>query len=110
MKNYQLAQSEQKKSNVKDLTPYLKEEVWKMLGIFMIILVNSMLDIASPFLLGLTIDQAITEKSFEKLLQFCSILLVIYLCSIVTNYFQVKLMGNLGQRLLLKLRTNLFAK
>lgn len=109
MENYILTEN-QKKTNLKNFLPYIKGEVGKMLFVFIIILVNSAANVIAPFLLGLTIDQAITQKDYPGLVNMCLLLLAIYAVGLVTNYLQVKLMGTLSQRVLLRLRQGLFQK
>jgi ATP-binding cassette subfamily B protein len=90
--------------------PFIRDEVWKMVVVLVIILLNSAINVISPLLLGYTIDQAIGKRDLGQLFFMVGILFILYFTGLVMNYFQVKRMGNLGQRVLLKLRKRLFYK
>lgn len=111
MKNYLLSSgSTKKRPNLKHFSAYLYGEWWKIAGIFFIILVNAALNVAAPLLLGKAVDQGITQKNISQLAGMSFMLLLIYFAGLVTNYLQVKLMGNMAQRLLFRLRKGLFTK
>lgn len=111
MKNYLLSSgSIKKRPNLKHFSAYLYGEWWKIAGIFFIILVNAALNVAAPLLLGKAVDQGITQKNISQLAGISFMLLLIYFAGLVTNYLQVKLMGNMAQRLLFRLRKGLFTK
>lgn len=111
MKKYVLSSgSTKKRPNLKHFSAYLYGEWWKIAGIFFIILVNAALNVAAPLLLGKAVDQGITQKNISQLAGMSFMLLLIYFAGLVTNYLQVKLMGNMAQRLLFRLRKGLFTK
>lgn len=95
---------------MKHFWPLLRQEIWFMLMVFVIILVNSAVNVIVPYLLGLTVDQAITAKDFGLLMQMVAFLSGLFLVALLTNYLQVSLMGRLSQRLLFNLRKKLFDK
>jgi ATP-binding cassette, subfamily B, bacterial len=74
------------------------------------ILVNSLLTLFSPLLIGYTIDHYIETKQYHGVLVYSGILLIMYVMALGTNYLQTKLMGGVGQRVLFKLRNNIFNK
>ena len=74
------------------------------------IVLNAMLNLLGPFLIGYAIDHYIAQKQYHGLLVFSGILLVIYLLALFTSYFQTQLMGSIGQRLLFTLRNAIFNK
>lgn len=110
MEPYILTEKKQRKTNLKNFFPFIKGEIGKMIFIFFIILVNSAANVLAPFMLGLTIDQAITRQDYSGLVNMCLLLFLIYAVGLVTNYLQVKLMGTLSQHVLLRLRQGLFEK
>ncbi len=74
------------------------------------ILINAMLGLAGPYLVGYTIDTYVQSKQFQGVLLFSGILLAIYAVAFVVNYLQMRLMGGIGQRMLYRLRNSIFDK
>lgn len=74
------------------------------------ILINSALSLLGPFLIGHTIDNYIQTKQYHGVLVFSGILLAIFVASFIVNYFQMRLMGSIGQRMLFNLRNAVFFK
>jgi ATP-binding cassette subfamily B protein len=74
------------------------------------ILTNATLNLLGPFIIGYTIDKYVQTKQFHGVLMFASILLCMYMGALVTSYFQTKLMGSVGQRMLYTLRNAIFNK
>jgi len=74
------------------------------------ILVHSTLSLIGPLLIGHTIDTYVVTKQYHGVLVFSGILLSMYLISLVTSYLQTKLMGGVGQRVLFRLRNDIFNK
>jgi ATP-binding cassette subfamily B protein len=74
------------------------------------ILINAILGLTGPYLVGYTIDTYIQSKQFHGVLLFSGILLVIYAVTFVVNYMQMRLMGGIGQRMLYRLRNSIFDK
>jgi len=77
---------------------------------FAAIITNSTLNLLGPFLIGYTIDTYIRHKQYHGVLVFSGILLAIYSVALFTSYFQTKLMGSVGQRMLFTLRNAIFNK
>ena len=74
------------------------------------ILVNSVLNLSGPLLIGYTIDRYVQHKNFDGVLQMAGIMLVMYLIALSASYFQTRLMGGVGQRMLFTLRNSVFSK
>jgi ATP-binding cassette subfamily B protein len=75
-----------------------------------IILINSALLLVGPLIIGYTIDHYVRTKDFDGVLRCSALLLGMYLITLVTGYFQTKLMGGVGQRMLYILRNAIFNK
>ncbi|WP_316747383.1 ABC transporter ATP-binding protein [Pedobacter gandavensis] len=114
--NYNLNQhsgQEEKQSTfqaLKKLIELISEEkknLWMASGI---ILLNSCLLLTGPLLIGHTIDAYIRTKDYDGVLLFTGIILCMYLLAFCTGYFQTKLMGGVGQRMLYTLRNAVFNK
>ncbi|XZF15508.1 ABC transporter ATP-binding protein [Chitinophagaceae bacterium MMS25-I14] len=74
------------------------------------IIVNSTLNLLGPFLIGYTIDHYVQHKEYHGVLVFAGILMGMYLLALGASYFQTKLMGGVGQRMLFTLRNAIFNK
>src|SRR3977135_781314 len=74
------------------------------------IVINSVLNLLSPLIIGYTIDRYIQYKNFNGVLFSGSLVLIIYVLAFATRYFQTRLMGGYGQRILFTLRNAIFNK
>lgn len=74
------------------------------------IVINSVLNLLSPLIIGYTIDRYIQYKNFNGVLFNGGLLLVTYVLAFATRYFQTRLMGGYGQRILFTLRNAIFNK
>lgn len=74
------------------------------------ILINSALNLAGPFMVGYTIDHYIRTGDMHSVLVFSGILFLMYAVAFVANFFQMRLMGGVGQRVVWNLRNKIFKK
>lgn len=74
------------------------------------ILVNAGLNLLGPYLFGQAIDKYIIPGNYRGVLMYSGILLLVYITAFFANYVQMKLMGSVAQRVLFKLRNNVFTK
>ena len=77
---------------------------------FFVMLFNAAITMATPYLIGYTIDHYIQTKLYHGLLVMSGILLGIYIIWAGTEYLQTKIMGSIGQRMLYSLRNAVFNK
>jgi ATP-binding cassette, subfamily B, bacterial len=77
---------------------------------FINIVANSVLNLLSPLIIGLTIDRYIQHHDFNGVLRNAGWLLLIYFLALATRYYQTRLMGGYGQRILFTLRNAIFNK
>jgi ATP-binding cassette subfamily B protein len=92
----------------KKMLQFMKEEKRNLIIALFVMLLNSGVAMLTPYLIGYTIDHYIQTKIYSGLLTFSGILLVIYFIWAATEYFQTKLMGSIGQRMLYSLRNEVF--
>ncbi|MFA5946022.1 MAG: ABC transporter ATP-binding protein [Patescibacteria group bacterium] len=90
--------------------PLLKNEKLAITGALCATLINSGLNLLAPVLIGHAVDTYIVTKSYPGVLQTCGILLACYLGALLAGYIQTRVMGGVGQRVLLKLRNGIFMK
>ncbi len=115
--NYNLhitgTQSEQKNASFsafKKLLPILAEEKLNLAVAIVAILLNSVLTLVAPVLVGHAIDTYIANKQFSGVLLFSGYLTVLYAVSFVASYIQTTRMGGVGQRTLFSVRNAIFKK
>uniref|UniRef100_F4C5W7 Xenobiotic-transporting ATPase n=1 Tax=Sphingobacterium sp. (strain 21) TaxID=743722 RepID=F4C5W7_SPHS2 len=95
---------------LKGIFGLVMHERGKLILAFLAMLINSFLNLLSPFFIGYTIDHYVVTKQYPGVLLFSGILLIMYLILLLTSYLQTKLMGGVGQRLLFTLRNAVFNK
>ncbi len=66
--------------------------------------------LASPYIIGQTVDRYIAHGDYSGVIRNALILLAIYLVALVTSYVQTRTMGGVGRRILFNLRNALFTK
>ncbi|MES2006601.1 MAG: ABC transporter ATP-binding protein [Patescibacteria group bacterium] len=113
--NYELNDDKNKKK-VSTLTaalklwPLMRGEGKTLLFASVATLANSLVNLIAPLLIAHVVDTYIVSKQFSGVVTFSVILLALYITGFGTSYLQTRLMGGVGQRVLFKLRTNIFAK
>lgn len=95
---------------IKKFWPYLADDKNNLIISLVLLLINSSLNISTPIIMGITVDQYVQNKDFRGVLINGGLLLGIYVIMFVVNYFQTKIMGSVGQRLLFTLRNAIFTK
>ena len=115
--NYNLNQAqektEKKTSNLislRKLVALIGEERRNLIIAFAAILLNAVLSLLGPYLIGHTIDTYIQTRQYHGVLVFAGILLLLYLVAYIVNYIQMLMMGGIGQRMLFSLRNAVFNK
>lgn len=64
----------------------------------------------SPLVMAHILDGYIVKGQFSGILPYIILLLILYVLSFFSNYLQIKFMGEVGQRVLFKLRNAIFDK
>ena len=97
-------------ASIKSLWPLLRDEKSNLVWAFVAIIVNSLVNLFGPFLIGRTVDHYVLTKQYHGVLVFSGILLGMFSIGLVASYLQTKWMGSVSQRVLFKLRSNVFNK
>ena len=110
--NYNLTIEHQSKTKdaFRKMFVFMKGEQKNLVLAFIVMLINSILSLVTPFLIGYTIDHYVVTKKYDGLLVFCAILFFTYILASLSEYSQTKLMGSIGQRMLYHLRNAIFEK
>jgi len=95
---------------LKSLVGLMSGERKKLILSFIAIVINSVLNLVGPLIIGFTVDKYIQHKDFNGVLFNAGILVCIYTVAFATRYFQTRLMGGYGQRVLFTLRNAVFGK
>lgn len=88
----------------------LSDEKRSLVIALVTILFHSAISLLAPLIIGHTIDKYIQTKQYHGVILYTGILFVLYMISMITSYLQTKLMGSVGQRVLYRLRNNIFQK
>ena len=98
--NYNLYQTSEKSgqkqstfASIKKLLELIKEERRTLIIAFAAILINAILSLLGPFLIGHTIDTYFVTKQYHGILLFSGILVALYIIAFFANYLQMRLMG-----------------
>lgn len=113
--NYKLNTKEEKKKvgTFKALTtlwPLIRDEKKNLVMAFFAVIVNSLVNLFGPFIIGHTVDTYVMNKDFHGVLVFSLVLLAMFGVGLVASYLQTRWMGSVSQRTLFKLRNTVFNK
>lgn len=115
--NYTLSrgeESELSKTSVwgvlKKLLPLLLQEKQVLAISFIAILISSGMTILAPVIIGHTVDTYIIKHDFHGVLVYAGLLLGVFAIGLIAMFFQTRLMGEVGQRILFRLRNAVFKK
>ncbi len=89
---------------------FMKSEKRELFLAFFVMLLNAGITMLTPYLMGYAIDHYIAQGNYHGLAVFSGLLLVMYIVWAGTEYLQTKLMGGVGQRMLYRLRNEVFGK
>lgn len=95
---------------IKKFVPILKGEHKIMLLALFALLINTGVTLVAPVIIGKTIDTSVMQKDYGGIISASVLLFVLFFIGFIASYFQTKLMGSVGQRLLFALRNSVFIK
>ncbi|HWA64371.1 MAG TPA: ABC transporter ATP-binding protein [Candidatus Paceibacterota bacterium] len=95
---------------MRKLWPLIVQEKKIMSVALTAVVANAVLNLTAPRLIAHAIDTYIIPRDFRGLLVSGALVLGIYLLALVTSYMQTRLMGGVGQRVLYRLRNQIFHK
>ena len=109
------------KAKDEDKIDSLKEAFGKMLPILagekkgitvsvVTVILNAGLTLLGPLIIGHVIDTSIKNGDMKGVLMYSGVLLVVFAAAFVSNYIQMRAMGAVAQRMLWKLRNDVFVK
>ncbi len=113
--NYSLQPSETSKKtdlwrSVKALWSLLAEETKVIIVAFIAVIASSVVNLVAPRLIAHAIDTFVLAREYRGVLVYSGIILALYVFGLFASYAQTRLMGGVGQRVLYRLREQLFQK
>ncbi len=113
--NYDLKKSfsDQKSSlwgATKNLWFLIAEEKKIIIFALIAVIVNSILNLTAPRFIAHAVDTFIMARDYHGVLVYSGIIFTIYVLGLCTSYIQIRLMGGVGQRVLYRLRNQIFNK
>jgi ATP-binding cassette subfamily B protein len=95
---------------LKRLWKYLDAHKIKIILVFILVGISSVMMLLGPYLIGKAIDDFIIPKDFKGLFNLILIMIVIYLLGSLFTWLQNYFMINIAQRSVLEMRKDLFDK
>jgi ATP-binding cassette subfamily B protein len=93
-------------SLLKLMTTSTRDFVLAALGL----LFNTVVSLAAPFIFGRVVDTYIKAGNYTGVLFYVAVLFIAFVITYFVSYFQMILMGTIGQTVLFRLRNNVFTK
>ncbi len=97
-------------SSVRKMLPVLSGERTKLVIVLTTLILNSVLTLIGPLVIGHVINTFIIAGNFRGVVMYSLLLVVIYAGAFTANYIQIKTMGAVAQRTLFRLRNMIFGK
>ncbi len=97
-------------AGLRKLAPVMDGERAGLLQAMVAILINSGAALTAPVIISHAIDTSIRQGDRPGLFRWAALALLIYVFGVVASYFQVRVMGGVGRRVLYNLRNALFTK
>ncbi|MEI7512268.1 MAG: ABC transporter ATP-binding protein [Candidatus Uhrbacteria bacterium] len=96
--------------NYRKVLPFLEGEGKHFALAVIATTLSSIVTLGAPFLFGYAVDHYISVGDYAGVLMSVGILFVGFAVALVTSYWQMQLMGRMGQRVLFRLRSVIFSK
>lgn len=94
----------------KKLLPLLETEKTNLAIAAIAIAVNTTMNLLAPIVVGRAVDKYILTGKYSGVLWLSAALLGMYIVALLASYFQTRVMGGVGQRVLFNLRNAIFTK
>jgi ATP-binding cassette subfamily B protein len=89
---------------------YLKSQKLSLIATFVMVLISSLLNLAGPYLIGISIDKYIIPKDFKGLFYIILAMLLIYILGSLSTLLQNYIMIGISQNTVKVLRQDIFEK
>jgi ATP-binding cassette subfamily B protein len=89
---------------------FSRKVIWMGIGALLMVLIGSVINVITPEMIGDASQAALMNRDKDALLQAVIGLLILFIGTSIAGYFQILLMGWIGQEILAKLRAKIFEK
>lgn len=97
-------------STLKRIWTYLNRQRFGLIIVYVFTVLNAILSLIGPYLIGKAIDTAVIPHDYQGLISFCLLLIGIYGLSSVVAWVQAYVMTSVSQNTVFELRRDLFSK
>ncbi|OMD42307.1 multidrug ABC transporter ATP-binding protein [Paenibacillus odorifer] len=97
-------------STLKRIWTYLNRQRFGLIIVYVFTILNALLSLIGPYLIGKAIDTAVIPHDYQGLIRFCVLLIGIYGLSSVVAWVQAYVMTSVSQNTVFELRRDLFSK
>lgn len=97
-------------ATIKRIWSYLNRQRTGLIMVYVFTILNAVVALIGPYLLGKAIDSAIIPHDYGRLVRFCIMLGGVYLLGSAVSWVQAYVMTSVSQRTVYELRRDLFAK
>lgn len=97
-------------STLKRIWTYLNRQRFGLIIVYVFTVLNALLSLIGPYLIGKAIDTAVIPHDYDGLVRFCILLIGIYGLGSVVAWVQAYVMTSVSQNTVFELRRDLFSK
>ncbi|MDR9857548.1 ABC transporter ATP-binding protein [Paenibacillus sp. VCA1] len=97
-------------ATIRRIWSYLNRQRAGLITVYVFTVLNAVVSLIGPYLIGKAIDKAVIPGDFSGLVRFCLLLLGIYVLGSVIAWVQAYVMTAVSQKTVFELRRDLFAK
>ncbi|MFA4987564.1 MAG: ABC transporter ATP-binding protein [Candidatus Brocadiia bacterium] len=98
------------KAILRKMLPYITPHTWGFIYCFVLMSFSTIATIVAPVLMRRAIDEAISAGSLPMLAEFVGMFALLAICSLFLTYFLTVNLETLGQKILRRMRLDLFDK
>jgi ATP-binding cassette subfamily B multidrug efflux pump len=89
---------------------YVQRQRGLLVGISILVVITSLVDLAGPYLMGLAIDNYIDQKDLPGLARLLGLMIVTYIVAAAGTWLQTYLMAGMAQHAVRDMRKDLFGR
>ncbi|MEW4369717.1 ABC transporter ATP-binding protein [Paenibacillus kandeliae] len=108
--NVPIVRAKHRTATIRRLWSYLNRQRKGLIIVYVFTVLNAILSLLGPYLLGRVIDLAIIPRDYTMLLKLAGMLLTIYVIGSAVSWVQAYVMTGVSQRTVYDLRRDLFGK
>ena len=102
--------SKDARGTLRRLWTYLERQRWVLVGVLVLVILTSFVDLLGPFLMGMAIDSFISKSDMPGLARLLGWMVASYVLAAAGTWLQTYLMAGVAQRAVQAIRTDLFAR